>query len=330
MSISKIYIESEILKHTRVQSFISKFKPQKIIEIQKYTDVFNRKNQDFRVQKNLGQSLIIAKKRDNFVQETPEKCKLGIQESYYFSHLYNCPFDCEYCYLQGNYRSSNFVWFVNYANYFTEIESIIKESNQPKYFFSGFDCDSLALEGVTHFAEKFIPFFEKYENVSMELRTKSTNIQSLQKLKTPKNIVLAWTLSPNQIQKEFEKKTAILKQRIEGIQKMLKQGWRIGIRIEPMLYVQGWEKIFSDFFAKIVQEIDFSKIEDVSIGTLHLPKDMYKKMRKTMPESKLFTGPFELDNLGEMRYFKEIDERMKNLAVDKLKKVIKKESIFVS
>lgn len=330
MSVSKIYIESEILKHKRVQSFLNRNKSQNIIEIEKYTDVFNRKNQSFRVQKDYGQSLIIAKKRENFVQEAPEKCKLGIQDSYYFSCLYNCPFDCEYCYLQGNYRSSNFVWFVNYEDYFDAIEQIIKTSNQPKYFFSGFDCDSLALEGITRFAKEFIPFFEKYENVSMELRTKSANTQFIQKIKAPKNTVLAWTLSPQEIQKEFEKKTASLQQRIDSMNKMAKMGWRIGIRLEPMLYVKNWQKIYERFFEDLLTKIDFSKIEDISIGTLHMPKDMYKKMRKMLPKSKLFTGPFKLDGEGEMRYFQEIDEKMKAMAVGELEKNMEKERIFVS
>lgn len=324
-----IYIEEGLQKHPRVQYILNLIKPENIIEIQKYTDVFNRKNQNFRLQKESGQKLIIAKKKDNFIQGAPEKCKLGIEKSYYFSHLYNCPFDCEYCYLQSTYRSANFVLFINYEDYFQEITKLDQEDKLPKYFFSGFDCDSLALESITNFTKDFIPFFETLSNSSLELRTKSSNLSFLETIETPKNSVLAWTLTPEVIQQKYESKTAPLEKRIEAIQKMSHLGWRIGLRFEPMLYIQKWQEIYSAFFDKLIQEIDFSKIEDVNIGTLHLPKDMHKAMRKLRPQSKLFAGPFELDTEGEMRYFKQINQQMKDLAFDKLKKVINQSRIFV-
>ena len=46
--------------------------------------------------------------------------------------MYNCLFDCRYCFLQGMYNSSNFVIFVNYEDFFKirylEKEYVIKET----------------------------------------------------------------------------------------------------------------------------------------------------------------------------------------------------------
>lgn len=323
-----IYFEKEAKLHPNTKRILELFKPQNIIEIEKYTEIFNRRNQDFNLQKK-NQKLILAYKKEHFVLETPEKCKLGTPKSYYFSHLYNCPFDCEYCYLKGTYSSGYLVLFVNFEDYFETITNLVQNTSEKTYFFSGFDCDSLALENITHFAQIFIPFFEKFQNTSLELRTKSANIQSLLQFIPPQNTVIAWTLTPQEIQKKYEQKTATLKQRLESIKILQKIGWRLGLRFEPMIYLKNWKKIYTDFFEQIKTEIDFSQIEDVNIGTLHYPKEVYKKMRQLMPQSKLITGPYELNLLGEMRYFQEINSQMKDFAYLELQKVLNKSKIFV-
>ena len=90
--------------------------------------------------------------------------------------MINCVFDCRYCFLQGMFNSANFVVFVNYEDFFRQIEKIIKRFPSDKItFFSGYDCDSLAFDGVTNFVESFLPIFEKNKNGILEIRTKSFN-----------------------------------------------------------------------------------------------------------------------------------------------------------
>ena len=40
--------------------------------------------------------------------------------------MLNCIYDCNYCFLQGMFNSANYLVFVNYEDYFKEIEKIIK------------------------------------------------------------------------------------------------------------------------------------------------------------------------------------------------------------
>ena len=61
--------------------------------------------------------------------------------------------------------SAHYLLFVNYEDFFIEIEKKIKQNCLEKsYFFSGYDCDSLAFDGVTNFVESFLPIFEKNKN----------------------------------------------------------------------------------------------------------------------------------------------------------------------
>jgi len=54
------------------------------------------------------------------------------------------------------------------------------------------------------------------------LRTKSSNISELKKLQVVANVFIAFTLSPEEIQKKYEKKTASLGQRVKAIVKLQK------------------------------------------------------------------------------------------------------------
>ena len=70
-----IYVEKEILDNDRAQSIIAHFPDSKVIVIDHYKDVFNRKRQDFRVQSK-SRSLILAKNTGNLIFEG-RKCAQG-------------------------------------------------------------------------------------------------------------------------------------------------------------------------------------------------------------------------------------------------------------
>ena len=71
----------------------------------------------------------------------------------------------------------------------------IKISDDTKTCFFRYDCDSLALEGITGFIEYFIEKFIKLSNGILEIRSKSTNIKSIKKFNPCENIIPAFSLN---------------------------------------------------------------------------------------------------------------------------------------
>jgi len=154
-----LYIEKNLKTHPRVERILAHYgKKARVIECEHYGEIFNPKSQNFRIQKQ-NPKIILAEKKGKTVLPTPEGFGIGGQQNYYFSHMLNCIYDCRYCYLQGMYNSANQVIFVNYEDFMANIEAITKDSTQPSYFFSGYDCDSLAFDPVTKFLDSFLPFF---------------------------------------------------------------------------------------------------------------------------------------------------------------------------
>ncbi len=306
--IDTVYIEEEVKNHFRTEKFLAERRFERVIYIEKYTEVFNRKAQNFRLQKKKP-ALILAKKHGALLQKIPESYGIGGKRNYYFSHLLNCPFDCSYCFLQGMYRSANYVWFLNYEDFQKEIEKEILQEAQTAYFFSGYDGDSLALEAFTHFAEEFLSFFEKHPKGILELRTKSLFIRPLLQREPFENCIAAFTLSPESIAKEIELKAPPLIKRLQAAAILQKRGWKIGLRFDPLIFDKNFYALYGEFFQKVFEYLSSKNLHSVTLGTFRLPKIFYSNMKNIEAGSKLIAALSE-ETPGKMDYTKELREKM--------------------
>ena len=85
--IDTIFIEQEILDHERTKAVLSKFPKSNRVIISRYQEVFNKRTQNFRLQKKQP-ALILANKHKNFVLPAPVGFGIGAEKNFYFSHMY--------------------------------------------------------------------------------------------------------------------------------------------------------------------------------------------------------------------------------------------------
>ncbi len=307
--ISTIYIENEICDHPVTRKVLSRFTNVNIIECDRYTEIFNRKAQNFRLQKK-NPSLILAKKHSGFVLEAPDDYGIEGDNNYYFSHMLNCIYDCRYCFLQGMYRSAHYVLFVNYDNFTEEIGNKLKSHpDEEAWFYSGYDCDSLALDPVTGFADFILSFFRSQPKAHLEFRTKSTQIRSLLKSDPIDNCAIAFSLSPENITQVLESKTPSLFNRLDAMKKLQQAGWNVGIRFEPLIYMDDYKTHYSQLFSTVFDQLDADQLHSISVGSFRVPKGYFKNMVKLYPDEKLFAGPLE-ESDGMIAYRLELQEEM--------------------
>ena len=325
--IETIYIEKKIKDHPRTKSILSKFKKARYIEIDRYGEVFNKRNQNFRIQKS-NPALILAHKNDGFVLPAPEGFGIGASKNYYFSHMYNCIYDCRYCFLQGMYSSANYVVFVNFEDFDNEIQKIIKLNYNSKItFFSGYDCDSLALENVTGFAKHIIPLFKKHSEVDIEFRTKSIQIDPFSSITPQENFIIAYSLMPDLISKSLDNKTPSILKRINAMSLLASKGWKIGLRFDPLIHGKNWKYLYEELIDIVFKSIPRESIHSVSFGALRFPKQMFKDIFKLYPDEPLFSGPLSL-NKGIVSYNNQIKEEMTFFCQTLTAKYINKSQIF--
>ena len=324
-----IYIESNLINTPKADAILKHFTNANIIEINHYKDIFNRNHQDFSKQKE-HPALILAEKKGELLYEGAKVCQsFGNSHFYYTSLIMNCIYGCEYCYLSGMYPSANIVMFLNYEDYFLEVERYL--AIHPMYICISYDTDLLALNSITGFLNKWIEFTDSHENLTIEIRTKCGNLasilDSIASLEHPERIIFAYTISPREIVEKYEAHTSSLDTRVEAITRLQSMGMTCRIAFDPMIYIPGWRQAYEDMAAFVFSEIDSSKLLDISIGTFRISKEYVKAMRKAYPASSIAQFPYScVDEVYQ--YPDDIMRDMEDFMEEKCLTHISKDKIF--
>jgi spore photoproduct lyase len=323
---SHIYIEKDIVNHPNTIRILSHFPKSRQIIIKHYKDIFCRSRQNYSLQKQ-SQNLILAKKRAPFVYQGSPLCQdFGNPNFYYTSTAINCVFDCEYCYLQGMYPSANIVVFVNLEDILDDVRKLLK--NHSVYLCISYDTDLLALEGFLGFCEKWFEFSEFCPHLTIELRTKSANWKSLEKLTPQENVILAWTLSCEYVSEKYEHRTPSVMQRLNCIEKALEKGFQVRLCFDPVIYIKDWEEQYGRLIGTVFSKLPAGKIKDVSIGSFRIPCGYLKSMKKTRPRSIIINYPFKAIN-DVYAYPSDLSDKMNSYMYDLLKKHVPEENIYL-
>ena len=242
--------------------------------------------------------------------------------------MYNCIYDCRYCFLQGMYSSANYVVFVNFEDFEISLKKIIKENSENKTtFFSGYDCDSLALESLTGFAKYMLPFFKKYPQIDIEFRTKSIQTDPFLSQKPMKNVIIAYSLMPELISSSLDNKAPSISKRIKAMSSLASKGWKIGLRFDPLIHGRNWKVLYKEMLENIYKSVPLESIHSVSFGPLRFPKEMFKDIFKLYPDEPLFSGPLS-NKKGMVAYDPKIEKEMASFCKRITKKYIHENQIF--
>ncbi len=326
--IDQIYIEETLLEHPRARAILRRFPDALVTTCARYGEIFNRRAQNFRLQK-ISPALILAEKFSNHVLPSPPEYAIGGNLNYYFSHMLNCIYDCRYCFLQGMYRSAHYVIFVNYEDFIQAIVDKIRAAGDASaHFFSGYDCDSLALDPVTGFVKEFLPLFRDHPQALLELRTRSTQTRSLLDLEPIPNCIVAYSFTPAEIADATEHKAPPVSKRLQALQRLQARGWRIGLRFDPLIYQEGVNEQYERLFAQVFNATDAALLHSVSLGSFRLPKTYYRSLARLYPYEVLFASPLEEAGDGMVTYRDRIREDLLYFCRDALLKYIPEDKFF--
>jgi len=322
-----IYVESSVRKHDRVSRILERFPKAAVVECERYTEIFNRSAQDFRLQKRRP-GLILAKKHGETVLAAPPDYSIGRRENHYFSHMLNCLYDCRYCFLQGMYRSAHYVHFVNFEDFEEGINEIREHAEEPPCVFSGYDCDSLAMESLTGFAEHFLPFFADRPDSWLELRTKSLNVKLLQEREAIPNVIPAFTMTPETIAREVEHGAPPSEKRLNRVETLTQQGWNVGLRLDPLIPWPRFADLYREMIEEIFSRVASERIHSVTLGPMRFPKSMHDRILKLYPEEKLFALEEMSLRDGQMTYPAEIEDELVERVTGQLLQFLPSSKVF--
>lgn len=292
---------------------LSLYPESTVVTIKHYKDVFNRPGQDPVVQEG-AKSLILAVNDGKKIFEASPVCQdFGLGKFYYAESAMNCVFSCDYCFLKGMYATSNVVIFVNSGDYFKECDELLAQG--PAYLCASFDTDIAALSNITDWKKLWEEYALSHDDLTVELRTKSVVKDFVPKA----NIIYAFTLSPEEVIDEFEKKTPSLERRLECINQAIEEGASVRICFDPLIYIKDFELCYNKFIDEVIEHVDLECVRDISIGSFRISSDYLGNLRKSSPGSAAVLFPFVRED-GFCVYPGELREKMIGTVVNKLKR----------
>ncbi len=328
-SIARIYVETSVAEHPRTRSILERFPRADVVACDRFGEILNRRGQSFRLQK-LRPALILAGKQGRRVLPAPPAYGVGGDVNFYFSHMLNCLYDCRYCFLQGMFRSAHYVVFVNYEDFFSEIQEAlaeVAEGSGPAWFFSGYDCDSLAFDAVTGFAPEALAFFRDRPEAWLELRTKSTRIEALLETEVVPNVVVAFSMSPDPVHQALEQGVPNLEARLRAMAALARQGWQLGLRFDPVLWSETFRADYRELFERVFSAVPAPALHSVGYGPFRLPAAFHRRMRAQAPGSALLAAT-GVESGGMAGYPAEREAELLTFVADELGRRVPEEKLF--
>jgi spore photoproduct lyase len=316
-----IFVEKDIEDLSYTKELLKNLKNPDYTLIDDYSKIFAVVKKPY-LQKRNKLDLFIARKTGELVKEAPNAYGLSGERHYYFIHAYNCIYECQYCYLQGYFNSPDIVLFVNHDEIINQMKSIMLETktNNRIWFHAGEFSDSLALSHITNELEPYWGFFKKFPNAILELRTKSANIKTLEKLEALPNTVISFSMSPEKEIKEYDLLTAGLKGRLKSIEQLAEKGFRIGLHFDPIIYSDDIYLRYQKLFEDILKVLPIQNLAYISLGVVRFTKDVYFEVERNYPDSGLLQESFIKSFDNKIRYKRpmrlKILEKMKSLLIN--------------
>lgn len=286
-----IYVEKDLLSHPLTMQILTKLPHTCVIPVTHYKDVFNRRHQDLHAQETAPAFILAANRGALFYPGAPVCQSFGETHFIYTSCIMNCIYDCDYCYLQGMYPGGNIVVFVNLEDYFTALEALLKK--HPVYLCCSYDSDLTALNGLFPHAEEFCRYAATHPALRLELRTKSAALPFIKKLPAANNIIMAFTLSPQEIIDRYEHYTPSLQARLAAAKAAAAKGFSLRLCIDPILDIPMAETFYTVLIEQTFSVLTAEEISDISLGVFRLSKDYLKQLKKAKPACAVSHYPYE-------------------------------------
>jgi spore photoproduct lyase len=302
MSIQKLYIDQQVADTPEVHAISKRLNLQGRI-VKDAGEVYDKISAATDPVGKGKEILFLTRNKGAFVKKCPGTryytcCGYEILHIGTFCHM-----DCTYCILQSYFHPPMLQYFVNHNDLFEELDRIFAD-NRIHRIGTGEFTDSLIWESWTDFSERLIPVFAAQKHAVLELKTKTTAIEKLEKLPHDRKIITAWSINTQRIIAQEEQRTASLEARLKAAARCESWGYPVAFHFDPILIYDGCEADYEHVVEQIFSYVSPGNIVWFSLGTFRFMPDLKPLIQQRFSDSKIIYGEFITGLDGKMRYFK--------------------------
>lgn len=227
--------------------------------------------------------------------------------NYYVANIINgCPFACTYCILQDYINCGSVMICANIDRFFDELKTM-QRANFFLRIGTGELADSLAFDPYLDLSSELIVRIKEYPSTILELKTKSICIDNLLKLDHNGQVVIGWSLNPQELVDSDERDAASLDDRLKAARRVVSAGYKVAFHFDPVILINEWEQKYKSVVDKIFDFVPPHMISWISIGGLRFTPALKKIYQQKFPDSKILSyGEFTMSADGKLRYFRPI------------------------
>jgi spore photoproduct lyase len=289
-----IYSEKSAVGYEVTDEILRALPGTPVIQVDSYKDILNRPRQNARRQKDFP-ALILAVKKPPFLYPGPEVCqRFGAEFFAYSSLLLGCPFDCEYCFLQGMYPCSYCVAFVNVSD-FADAIKIEADRHKSMLLALSYDTDLLAFDTTFSYIRALSGALSEVPGLTVEIRTKCASTSLYRRIEPSANRVFAFSLSPQHVIDRYEHRAPALSARLRAARAAMDCGHPVRLCFDPVFVDRIPDGCYEAFFEQVFSILPAERILDVSYGFFRMNRTFFGRVAKVRQDSLLFASDFEVE-----------------------------------
>jgi spore photoproduct lyase len=170
--------------------------------------------------------------------------------------------DCSYCILRAYFRDRTLTAFANTDAMFGQLDRVFgRDRTRPFRVGTGQFADSLALEPITGHTRELLGFLADYDNVILELKSKTADLTWMEARPHPDRVLPAWSLNAPDIVAGEERDTAPLESRLAAARTCARAGFRVCLHFDPICRYPGWE---TGYAAVVDMIFDYLRPRDIA------------------------------------------------------------------
>jgi spore photoproduct lyase len=251
-------------------------------------------------------TLRLTKHRGAFVKKcpgTPEYVCCGLQILHFGQ---GCPMDCAYCALQVYFNRPVIEIFVNEDQMLHDLrEHVNSHPGGFHRFCTGEFADSLALAPHTNQPERLVRAFEEFPNASLELKTKSDNVEGLLKLNPKGNVIVSFSVNSPAVMNSDEYLAAGLKSRLIAAKRAWDSGYWLGFHFDPIIPLAAWKDDYINTIDQIYSTVPKEAIIWISLGIMRFSPGLKQIAKNRFSEIAYYHLPYHRGLDGKSRLFVE-------------------------
>ena len=254
-----IFYEEKIIDYELGKKLLEQYKevPKFIIENHNNIEEMRKKeNKEFpKMKRNL---IIGIRKTHRFVPNN----KISDYLVPYTSS--GCTAMCLYCYLVCNYNKCAYLRiFVNREEMLEKIIKTANESEKELTFEIGSNSDLILENSITGNLKWTIENFSKAKKGYITFPTKFDMVDGILDVKGKEKVIIRMSVNPKEIIKKIEMGTSSLENRVKAINKLKEAGYKVGILIAPVIFVENWERLYEELIIYLKENLSEKAKQDV-------------------------------------------------------------------